>query len=156
MFRNVWNNKNIANHSSILRRFYMKILCVDHIGIAAGSIEGSANFYTQMLGLELTGTEEVKEQKVRTAFLPVGESELEILESTAPDGPIAKYISKNGEGIQHIALRVDDVEAALEELKNKGVRLIDETPRRGAGGTKIAFIHPKATGGVLLELCQRD
>ena len=134
----------------------MKILCVDHIGIAASSIDKSVNFYTQMLGLELVGTEEVTEQKVLTAFLPVGESEIEILESTAPDGPIARYISKSGEGIQHIALRVDDIEAALEELKNKGVRLIDETPRHGAGGTKIAFIHPRATGGVLLELCQRD
>jgi methylmalonyl-CoA epimerase len=108
------------------------------------------------LGLKLAGTEEVVEQKVRTAFLPVGESEIEILESTAPDGPIAKYIDKNGEGIQHIALRVDDIEAALEELKSKGVRLIDEVPRRGAGGAKIAFRHPRATGGVLLELCQRD
>ncbi|MBW2559863.1 MAG: methylmalonyl-CoA epimerase [Deltaproteobacteria bacterium] len=134
----------------------MKILCVDHIGIAADSIDGSVNFYTQALGLEMAGTEEVVEQKVRTAFLPVGESELEILESTAPDGPIARYIAKNGAGIQHVALRVDDIESALEELKGRGVKLIDETPRRGAGGTKIAFIHPKATGGVLLELCQRD
>ncbi len=134
----------------------MKILCVDHIGIAAGDMEGSVNFYTQVLGLEMVGTEEVVEQKVKTAFLPVGESELEILESTAQDGPIARYIAKNGEGIQHIALRVEDIESALAELKSKGVRLIDETPRRGAGGTKIAFIHPKATGGVLLELCQRD
>ncbi len=134
----------------------MKILCVDHIGIAADSIEGSAQFYTQVLGIEMSGVEEVAEQKVKTAFLPVGESELEILESTAPDGPIARYIAKNGEGIQHIALRVDDIDAALAELKEKGVRLIDEVPRRGAGGTKIAFLHPKATGGVLLELCQRD
>jgi len=134
----------------------MKILCVDHIGIAADSIDESVNFYTQALGLEMTGTEKVAEQSVRTAFLPVGESELEILESTAPDGPIARYIAKNGTGIQHIALRVDDIESALAELKDRGVRLIDETPRRGAGGTKIAFIHPKATGGVLLELCQRD
>jgi len=134
----------------------MKILGVDHIGVAARSIDESLKFYTVILGLELVGTEEVAEQKVRTAFLPVGESEIEILESTAPDGPIAKYIDKNGEGIQHIALRVDDIEAALEELKSKGVRLIDETPRRGAGGTKIAFIHPKATKGILLELCQRD
>ncbi len=133
----------------------MKVLCVDHIGIAAKSIDESTKFYTEILGLELVGSEEVAEQKVRTAFLPVGESEIEILESTAPDGPIAKYIDKNGEGIQHIALRVDDIEAALEELKSKNVRLIDETPRRGAGGTKIAFIHPKATKGILLELCQR-
>jgi methylmalonyl-CoA/ethylmalonyl-CoA epimerase len=134
----------------------MKILGVDHIGIAAEDMDGSVNFYTQVLGLEMTGVEEVAEQKVRTAFLPVGQSELEILESTAPDGPIARYIARNGEGIQHIALRVDDIEAALVELKGKGVRLIDEVPRRGAGGTKIAFLHPKATGGVLLELCQRD
>ena len=134
----------------------MRILSVDHIGVAAKGIDESVKFYTDILGLKLAGTEEVVEQKVRTAFLPVGESEVEILESTAPDGPIAKYIDKNGEGIQHIALRVDDIEAALEELKSKGVRLIDETPRRGAGGTKIAFIHPKATNGILLELCQRD
>lgn len=134
----------------------MKILGVDHIGIAAEDMDGSVNFYTQVLGLEMTGVEEVAEQKVRTAFLPVGQSELEILESTAPDGPIARHIAKSGEGIQHIALRVDDIDAALAELKEKGVRLIDETPRRGAGGTKIAFLHPKATGGVLLELCQRD
>jgi len=134
----------------------MKILSVDHIGIAAKNLGESANFYTHALGLEMTGVEEVTNQKVRTAFFPVGESELEILESTTPDGPIARYITKNGEGIQHVALRVDDIESALEELKGKGIRLIDETPRRGAGGTKIAFIHPNATGGVLLELCQRD
>ena len=134
----------------------MKILCVDHISLAVRSIDESTKFYTEILGLELDGTEEVAEQKVRTAFLPVGETEIEILESIAPDGPIAKYIDKKGEGIQHIALRVDDLEAALEELKNKGVRLIDETPRRGAGGRKIAFIHPKATNGILLELCQKD
>ncbi|MBN1665399.1 MAG: methylmalonyl-CoA epimerase [Deltaproteobacteria bacterium] len=134
----------------------MKILCIDHIGIAANSINESADFYTGALGLKMTGTEEVAEQKVRTAFLPTGESELEILESTDPEGPIAKYIAKNGAGIQHIALRVDNLEGALDELKAKGVRLIDEKPRRGAGGAMIAFIHPKATGGVLLELCQRD
>lgn len=134
----------------------MKVLCVDHIGIAANSINDRLSFYIDALGLKLTGTEEVVEQKVKTAFLPTGESELELLESTDPEGPIAKYISKNGEGIQHIALRVDNLEAALEELKSKGIRLIDEKPRRGAGGAMIAFIHPKATGGVLLELCQRD
>jgi methylmalonyl-CoA/ethylmalonyl-CoA epimerase len=134
----------------------MKVLCVDHIGVAARSVDENLKFYTEMLGLEVAGTEEVAEQKVRTAFLPVGESEIEILESTASDGPIAKYIEKSGEGIQHIALRVADIEAALEELKSKGVRLIDETPRLGAGGIKIAFVHPKATKGILLELCQRD
>lgn len=134
----------------------MKVLCVDHIGIAVKSIEESIKLYTEILGLELAGSEVVEEQKVKTAFIPTGEAEIELLESTAPDGPVAKFIDKNGEGIQHIALRVDDIEAALEQLKNKGVKLIDEKPRYGAGGAKIAFIHPKATKGVLLELCQRD
>jgi methylmalonyl-CoA/ethylmalonyl-CoA epimerase len=108
------------------------------------------------LGLSFEGTETVAEQKVTTAFLPVGESEVELLESTAPDGPVAKYIEKNGEGIQHLALRVDNLEAALAEMKAKGVRLIDEKPRYGAGGAKIAFVHPRSTGGVLLELSERD
>jgi methylmalonyl-CoA/ethylmalonyl-CoA epimerase len=97
----------------------------------------------------------VAEQKVTTGFFPVGESEVELLESTAPDGPVAKYIEKRGAGIQHVAFRVDDIEAALKELKEKGVRLIDETPRKGAGGARIAFLHPRATGGVLVELCER-
>ena len=95
------------------------------------------------------------EQKVKVAFLPCGDSELELLESTEPDGPIARFIEKNGPGIQHIAIRVDDIDKALEELKEKGVRLIDQTPRYGAGNARIAFVHPKATGGVLLELTQR-
>ena len=133
----------------------MKILKVDHIGIAVKSLAESSKFY-ELLGLESTGTEEVAEQKVRVAFFPSGDSEIELLESTAPDGPIARYIEKNGEGIQHVALRVDNIEAALIELKEKGVRLIDEKPRYGAGGAKIAFIHPKATGGILLELSERN
>jgi len=133
----------------------MKILKVDHIGIAVKSLAESSKFY-ELLGLESTGTEEVAEQKVRVAFFPSGDSEIELLESTAPDGPIARYIEKNGEGIQHVALRVDNIEAALIELKGKGVRLIDEKPRYGAGGAKIAFIHPKATGGILLELSERN
>ncbi|MGB5983744.1 MAG: methylmalonyl-CoA epimerase, partial [Desulfobacterales bacterium] len=90
-----------------------------------------------------------------TAFFPVGESEVELLESTAPDGPVAKYIDKRGQGIQHVAFRVANIEEALEELKAKGVKLIDEKPRQGAGGAKIAFLHPKATNGVLVELCER-
>jgi methylmalonyl-CoA/ethylmalonyl-CoA epimerase len=97
----------------------------------------------------------VAEQKVTTAFLPVGESEVELLESTAPDGPIAKYLEKKGEGIQHIAFRVANIDEALAELKAKGIQLIDEKPRKGAGGARIAFIHPKATSGVLVELCER-
>lgn len=133
----------------------MKILKIDHLGIAVKSIEDGKNFWTDILGLSLAGTETVEAQKVTTAFLPVGESEVELLESTSPDGPIAKYLEKKGEGIQHIAFRVDDIEAALAELKEKGVRLIDEKPRHGAGGAKIAFLHPKATNGVLVELSER-
>lgn len=133
----------------------MKALRVDHIGIAVKNLDAALKFYTEVLGLKAMGTEEVAEQKVKVAFLPCGDSELEILESTSPDGPIAKFIEKNGEGIQHIAIRVDDIEATLAELKEKGVRLIDEKPRYGAGGASIAFLHPKATGGVLLELTER-
>ena len=133
----------------------MKVLKIDHIGVAVNSISEGKNFWTQVLGLEFEGTETVGAQKVTTAFLPVGESEVELLESTDPDGPIAKFISKKGEGLQHIAFRVDNIENALKELKEKGIRLIDETPRKGAGGALIAFLHPKATNGVLVELCER-
>lgn len=132
----------------------MKITRVDHIGIAVKSIAESLKVYEAM-GLKSVGVEEVAEQKVRVAFLPIGEAEIELLESTAPDGPVAKYIEKNGEGIQHVALRVDNLEAALAEMKAKGVRLIDEKPRYGAGGARIAFVHPRSTGGVLLELSER-
>ena len=102
------------------------------------------------------GVEEVAEQRVKTAFLPIDDTEFELLEGTTEDSPVSKFIEKNGQGIQHVAVRVADIEAALAELKEKGVRLIDEKPRIGAGGAKIAFVHPKASGGVLLELCQRD
>lgn len=134
----------------------MKIIKIDHLGIAVKSIEAGKQFWTNVLGLQFGGVETVSEQKVTTAFFPVGESEVELLESTAADGPIANYIEKRGEGIQHIAFRVENIEAALDELKAKGVRLIDEKPRVGAGGAKIAFLHPKSTNGVLVELCQRD
>lgn len=133
----------------------MKVLKIDHLGIAVDSIDAGKNFWSEVLGLPFEGAETVAEQKVTTAFFPVGESEVELLESTSPDGPIAKYLEKKGPGIQHIAFRVADIEAALAELKEKGVRLIDEKPRVGAGGAKIAFLHPKATGGVLVELCER-
>ena len=133
----------------------MKVLKIDHLGIAVNSIDDGKNFFSDILGLEFEGTETVQEQKVTTAFFPVGDSEVELLESTAPDGPVAKYIEKKGEGIQHIAFRVENIEAALSELKEKGIRLIDETPRKGAGGAKIAFLHPKSTHGVLVELCER-
>lgn len=136
------------------REWIVKILNLDHIGIAVKSLTESSKFY-ELLGIKSTGTEEVAEQKVKVAFFPVGDSEVELLESTSPDGPIAKHIEKNGEGIQHIALRVDDLEAALAELKAKGIRLIDEKPRYGAGGARIAFVHPKSTGGILLELSEK-
>jgi methylmalonyl-CoA/ethylmalonyl-CoA epimerase len=132
------------------------VVKVDHIGIAVSDLAESLKMYTEILGMTLHGTETVEEQKVKTAFLPLGETEIELLESTAPDGPIGKFIEARGQGIQHIAFRVDDIEAALAELKAKGVRLIDEKPRYGAGGARIAFLHPKATGGVLIELCQKN
>ena len=133
----------------------MKIVKIDHIGIAVNSIDCSKSFWSDILGLTLTGTETVAEQRVTTAFLPVGGSEVELLESTAPDGPVARFIEKKGEGIQHIAFRVENIDDCLRELKGKGVALIDQTPRIGAGGAKIAFLHPKATQGVLVELCER-
>jgi len=132
-----------------------KVLKVDHIGIAVKDLETAKKFYTEMLGMTALGEEVVEQQKVKVCFIPSGDSEVELLESTSPEGPIAKFIEKNGEGIQHVALRVDNIEAALADLKAKGVRLIDEVPRYGAGGASIAFIHPKATGGILLELSQR-
>lgn len=134
----------------------MKILKIDHLGIAVNSIDEGKNFWTEVLGLEFEGAETVAEQKVTTAFFPVGESEVELLESTAPDGPVAKFIDKKGTGFQHIAFRVADIDAALAELKEKNVQLIDQTPRIGAGGARIAFLHPKATGGILVELCERS
>ncbi len=132
----------------------MELKRVDHIGIAVKNLEDAVKFY-ESLGFKATGYETVEEQKVKVAFLPCGDSELELLESTEPDGPIARFIEKNGPGIQHVAIRVDDIEKALEELKAKEVRLIDQVPRYGAGNARIAFVHPKATGGVLLELTQR-
>ena len=133
----------------------MKVLKIDHIGIAVKSIDEAKKLYSGLLGLEHEGSETVAEQKVTTAFFPVGDTEVELLESTSPDGPIAKYIEKKGEGIQHIAFRVENIEEALAELKAKGVQLIDKKPRLGAGGAKIAFLHPKSTFGVLVELCEK-
>ena len=134
----------------------MKILKIDHLGVAVNSIAEGQPFWADILGLEFQGTETVAEQKVTTAFFPVGQSEVELLESTAPDGPVARFIDKKGEGIHHVAFRVADIHAALSELRAKGIRLIDEKPRLGAGGAQIAFLHPKATNGILVELCQRD
>jgi methylmalonyl-CoA/ethylmalonyl-CoA epimerase len=129
---------------------------VDHIGVAVKNLDETLKFYQDVMGMDLAGTEVVEEQKVRVAFLPLGDTEIELLESTDPEGPIARYIDKKGEGIQHIAYRVENIEEAIAEMKEKGVRMIDEKPRYGAGGAKIAFCHPKSTAGVLVELCQRD
>uniref|UniRef100_UPI00036A78D9 methylmalonyl-CoA epimerase n=1 Tax=Propionispira raffinosivorans TaxID=86959 RepID=UPI00036A78D9 len=130
----------------------------DHIGIAVADLAEAKKFYTDILGLKATGEEVVEEQKVKVCFIPSGDSELELLESTSPDGPIAKFIEKNNgrNGIQHIALRVDNIEQTIADLLAKGVRMIDEKPRYGAGGSSIAFVHPKSTGGILVELCQRN
>lgn len=134
----------------------MNLMKVDHIGIAVKNLDETLKFYTEVLGLQLHGTEVVEEQKVKVAFLPVGDTEVELLESTSDDGPIAKFIEKNGEGIQHIAFKVDNIEAAIEEMKAKGMMMIDEKPRYGAGGAKIAFMHPKSTYRVLVELSERE
>ena len=135
-----------------------KILGVDHIGIAVNDLDETQNFWTA-IGLPCTGQETVAEQKVTTTFnqTPNG-SEIELLAATEPDSPIAKFIEKNGGrgGIQHIALRVDDLPAAIAELQEKGIKMIDTKPRKGAGGADIAFVHPKSTFGVLLELCQHE
>lgn len=134
----------------------MNIMKLDHIGIAVKNLDETLKFYTEVLGLELHGTEIVEEQKVKVAFLPVGDTEVELLESTSEDGPIAKFIEKNGEGIQHMAFKVDNIEEAIEELKAKGMMMIDEKPRYGAGGARIAFMHPKSTYRVLVELSERE
>lgn len=133
----------------------MKTTVVDHIGIAVKSIDEALKFWEGALGIKCHGVEEVADQKVKTAFLPIDDTEVELLEGTSPESPVSKFIEAKGEGIHHLAIRVENLESALEELKAKGVRLIDEKPRLGAGGAKIAFLHPKATGGVLLELSER-
>lgn len=127
---------------------------IDHVGIAVKSLEEAIKVW-EGLGLKVEEIEEVPDQKVRTAIIHVGESRIELLEPTAEDSPIAKFLEKRGEGIHHIALGVDDIEEHLEKLKEGGYRLIDEKPRIGAGGAKIAFVHPKSVTGVLLELCER-
>lgn len=127
---------------------------ISHIGIAVENIEAALPFYRDVLGLEFEGTEVVVEQKVKVAFLVIGESRIELLEPTSPDSPVAKFLEKNGPGIHHLAYQVDGLEGRLASLKGEGVRLIDETPRMGAHHTRIAFLHPKASGGVLTELCE--
>ncbi len=128
---------------------------IDHIGVAVSDIQEAAKVY-QLLGLEVKNIEEVPSQKVRVAMLPLGESKIELLEPTDPESPIQKFLDKKGSGIHHLAVSVKDVKTELEKLKNQGVRLINEEPVPGAGGALIAFVHPKETQGVLLELCQHE
>jgi methylmalonyl-CoA/ethylmalonyl-CoA epimerase len=127
---------------------------LDHIGIAVANVEEALAFYRDALGLEIEAPEDVPSQRVRAHFIPAGEAALELLEATTPDSPIAKFVEKRGPGLHHITLRVDDLGAALEQLKARGVRLIDDEPRPGAHGSLVAFIHPSATHGVLVELKQ--
>ena len=127
---------------------------IDHIGIATNGIDEAARFYRDSLELDVSEVEEVANQKVRVAMLPIGDSRLELLEATSDDSPISKFLAKRGPGIHHIALRVENIRGTLAELKSKGTRLIDEEPRAGAGGCLVAFVHPSSTGGVLIELVE--
>lgn len=128
---------------------------VDHIGIAVTSIEQSLSYYQDVLGLKVEGIETVESQGVKVAFLDAGNTMLELLEPLSEESPVAKFISKRGEGIHHIALGVESIQDRIDEMKDKGIVMIDNTPRRGAHEAKVAFLHPKSTGGVLYELCER-
>jgi len=128
---------------------------IDHIGIATTGIDGAARFWREVLGLNAGEAEEVADQKVRVAMLPLGESRIELLEATSADSPISKFLERRGPGIHHIAVQVSDIRAELARFKAGGTRLIDEEPRTGAGGCLVAFVHPSSTGGVLLELVER-
>jgi methylmalonyl-CoA/ethylmalonyl-CoA epimerase len=129
---------------------------VDHIGIATRQLDEALTIWRDALGLEIDSTEEVTDQGVRVAMMPIGESHIELLEPLNENSPVGKFLEKRGPGIHHVAIRVADIHAALAQLKEKGTRLIDETPRLGAGGCLVAFIHPSSSNGVLLELVQRQ
>lgn len=133
----------------------MQISHIEHIGIAVKSLAEAIPYYENTLGLKCYNIEEVQDQKVRTAFFMVGQTKIELLESTSPDGTIAKFIENRGEGVHHIAFATNGVNAALQELEGKGIRLIDQQSRKGAEGLNIAFLHPKSTLGVLTELCEK-
>lgn len=132
----------------------MKPSLIEHIGIAVSNLDNAINFYENILGLKCYNIEEVPDQKVRTAFFMVGQTKIELLESTAPDGPIGRFIEKRGEGIHHIAFAVKNIGEQLKQAEEKGVKLIDTVPRKGAEGLDIAFIHPKSASGVLIEICE--
>lgn len=133
----------------------MNISHIEHIGIAVKNLDESIKFYEKVFGLKCYAIEEVSEQKVKTAFFLVGQTKIELLESTSPDGPIGKFIEKKGEGIHHIAFAVKDLQKSLDEIKHNNVQLIDENVRKGAEGLNIVFLHPKSTFGVLTELCEK-
>ncbi len=133
----------------------MDISHIEHIGIAVKDLEASIRFYEDVLGLTCYSIEEVADQKVKTAFFRVGQTKVELLESTNPEGPIGKFIEKKGEGVHHMAFAVKGIEQSLARLDEKGIRLIDQKPRKGAEGLDIAFLHPKSTHGVLMELCEK-
>nr|HID60207.1 methylmalonyl-CoA epimerase [Desulfobacterales bacterium] len=132
----------------------MEVTKIAHIGIAVADLEATKKFYTDVLGLKVDHEETLEDMKV--AFVPVGETNLELIQSTTPDGVIAKYVAKKGEGIHHIAYEVTDISSALEEMKQKGAKLVDEVPRDGAHGMKVAFVHPKSSYGVLTELVCKE
>ncbi|MBT6834993.1 MAG: methylmalonyl-CoA epimerase [Bacteroidetes bacterium] len=132
----------------------MKPKYIEHIGIAVRNLEESIAYYENVFGLSCYAIEEVADQKVKTAFFKVGQTKIELLESTDPNGPIGKFIEKKGEGVHHLAFAVDDIEQKLTELDQKGIQLIDQDPRNGAEGLSIAFLHPKSTHGVLTEICE--
>ena len=132
----------------------MKLSHIEHIGIAVNNLNEAIPYYENILGLKCYAIEEVKDQKVKTAFFKIGQTKLELLESTSPEGPITKFIEKRGQGIHHLAFAVDGIENALSEVEEEGIRLIDQQPRKGAEGLDIAFLHPKSTFGVLTEFCE--
>jgi len=132
----------------------MKPSHIEHIGIAVKNLDEAISYWKNIFGLECYAIEEVKDQRVKTAFFMVGQTKIELLESTDPEGPIGKFIEKKGEGIHHIAFAVNDIEKVLAETESKGVQLIDKVPRKGAEGLDIAFLHPKSTYGVLTEICE--
>lgn len=134
----------------------MELNYIEHIGIAVKDLASAIKYYEDVLGLQCYAIEEVKDQKVKTAFFHIGQTKLELLESTDPSGPIGKFIEKRGEGVHHLAFAVNNLPAQLSDAANKGIQLIDEKPRKGAEGLNIAFLHPKSTGGVLTELCEHQ
>ena len=138
---------------NVEKQKFMKPTHIEHIGIAVRNLDDAIELYERLLGLECYKIEEVADQKVRTAFFLIGQTKIELLESTAPDGPIGKFIEKRGEGIHHIALSVENIEEKLVETEQAGITLIDKNPRKGADGLDIAFLHPKSTAGALIEIC---